>query len=72
MFRGLYIIASKDMLTASMDSISFLLALLFMTGLAVLTISITTMAEITDSNIQAVWKSFSSALKIIIMTKNVT
>lgn len=59
------------MLTASMDSISFLLALLFMTGLALLTISITTMAEITDSNIHAVWKSFSSALKIIIMTKKV-
>ena len=35
------------------------------------TISITTMAEMTDSNIQPVWKSLSSDLNIDSNTKNV-
>lgn len=55
-----------------MAKINFEEGLLLKIGLAVLTINITTIAEITDSNIQPVWKSFSSALKIKSKTKNVT
>ena len=51
---GLYIIEIKNKLTNNIDIIKFLLGLLFITGLAVLTINITTIAEITDSNIQPV------------------
>ena len=63
-FIGLYIITGKNIATPTIAINNLLLGLLTKTGLAVLTISITTIAEIIDSNIQPVWNNPSFDLKI--------
>ena len=60
---GLYMIAGKTIATPTIAINNLLLGLLTKTGLAVLTISITTIAEITDSNIQPVWNNYSFDIK---------
>ena len=57
-------ISTKANATPAIATNNFLLGLLANTGLAVLTISITTIAEMIDSNIHPVWKVSSLALKI--------